>query len=149
LTWLTRLRLGSALGLDARDVNVGASEIVVPHLKRNREERFFVPRPTMMLLRALVRGRAAGPIFLSAAGARLSTRKAQRRLRGWLEGARIATAVSPHSLRRMYAMRHGDGRSLRKDSAVDGRPRRPFHRCTAARIAPSTPIGIEDPLLPW
>jgi len=99
------LRLGSALGLDVPDIDVVRSEIVVRRLKRNREDRFFVPRREMALLRALVRGRTSGPVFLTAAGRRLSARHAQRRLAEWFVRAGVERHASPHALRHAFAMR--------------------------------------------
>ena len=99
------LRLGSALGLDVPDVDVARSEIVVRRLKRNREDRFFVPRKEMALLRSLVRGRTSGPVFVTAEGRRLSARHAQRRLAEWLSRAGVERHASPHALRHAFAMR--------------------------------------------
>jgi site-specific recombinase XerC len=87
------------------DVDVARSEIVVRRLKRNREDRFFVPRGQMALLRALVRGRASGPVFATAGGSRLSARHAQRRLAEWLSRADVERHASPHALRHAFAMR--------------------------------------------
>ena len=99
------LRLGSALGLDVPDVDIARSEIVVRRLKRNRADRFFVPRREMALLRALVRGRSPGPVFATAEGRRLSARHAQRRLTEWLSRAGVERHASPHALRHAFAMR--------------------------------------------
>lgn len=96
------VRLGSALGLDVGDVDLVHRELVLRRTKGDRPATVPIPKPLVGNLRAFLRGRSEGPVFM-AQGRRVSMRHSQRRLAGWLRAAGIA-GRSGHSLRHSFAM---------------------------------------------
>jgi len=100
----TGVRLGSALGLDAEDLDLWGGEIRLRHFKGGREERVFLGVAIRAHLRRFLAGRDAGPLFVGRSGTRISARHVQRQLAQWLAKAGIERHVSPHALRHTFAM---------------------------------------------
>jgi len=98
------VRLSSALALDVEDVDLDEGVLRLRNAKGGRELRAFLPRRAGKLLRELLGDRAAGPVFGSDGGRRLSARHVQRRFRKWRAAAGLPGAVTPHSLRHSFAM---------------------------------------------
>ncbi len=99
----TGLRLGSALAIDADDVDLEQGEIRILRAKGGREERVYLGVGIQGHLTAYLGNMTAGPLFRSAGGKRLAARQAQRRFQLWLKLARIERPFSPHSLRHTFA----------------------------------------------
>ena len=99
------LRVGSALGLDIGDVDLGIGELRLRGAKGNRDEIAFIPLELRPTLASLIGDRRAGPLFCSAPNRRLSVRNAQRRFAEWLTRSGIERRYSPHALRHDFATR--------------------------------------------
>jgi site-specific recombinase XerC len=106
------LRLGSAVGLDIEDVDLGTGELRLRRMKGRREDIAFVPGPVLVMLREHLAGRAAGPVFLGAGGERMGVRQVHRRLAEW--GLRAGVpGLHPHRLRHTFGTRiYGASRDL-------------------------------------
>jgi site-specific recombinase XerD len=100
------IRLGSALGLDIDDVDLEHHELHIRKAKGDRPAVVLMPKAVAKDLRAFLRGRNSGPLFLAGTKSdrRISTRHAQRRIAGWFAAAGI-TGRSAHGLRHSFAMR--------------------------------------------
>ncbi len=94
------LRIGSALALDVRDVDLERGEVHVRTTKGDRPAVVLLPREVRDHLRAYLAGRTERPLFPG-----VSTRHANRRLKFWLGKAGIQASASPHTLRHSFAMR--------------------------------------------
>ena len=94
------LRVGSALALEVRDVDLDHGEIHVRRAKGDRPVVTVLPRDVCDQLRAYLAGRTEGALFPG-----MSTRHANRRLKYWLGKAGIQASASPHVLRHSFAMR--------------------------------------------
>ncbi len=94
----TGIRIGSALALDAADVDLERNELLIRRAKGDRVERIYLPRAVAEVMSRHVAGRSEGRVF-SGIGAR----HAHRRLRHWLTIAGITRAASPHALRHTFA----------------------------------------------
>ncbi len=101
----TGIRLGSALTLDAADVDVRKGEILLRHAKGDRQERLSLSPALRKLLRGHMGGRNAGPVFEGRPGKPLGARQFQVRFAAWQRRAGIGRPVSPHALRHTFAMR--------------------------------------------
>jgi site-specific recombinase XerC len=101
----TGIRVGSAVALDAGDLDLGRGELRLGTTKGNRPARVLVPREVVELLRGYLAGRTSGPLFPGRRGERITTRHVARRLKAWLQRAGIEGAASPHSLRHSFARR--------------------------------------------
>lgn len=97
------LRIGSALALELRDLDLEACEVALRSMKGGREDRLPLAPAVVDLLRGYVAGRKAGPLFAGRSGKPINRRHAHRRLIGWLREAGIARSASPHSLRHSFA----------------------------------------------
>ena len=97
------LRLSEGLGLDVADLDLERGEAAVRHGKGDRARVAILPKSVVAELRAFLRRRARGPVFLASNGRRLGHRQAQRRFASWagLVGLRDAC---PHSLRHGFAI---------------------------------------------
>ncbi len=105
------LRVGEAVGLDVRDVDLHRGEVRV--LGKGRKERVVpLPAATRQALDSWLTGRRgrgllAEPLFVSlrrgGAPRRLSGRDVRRVLRSRAQRAGLAGAVHPHRLRHSYA----------------------------------------------
>ena len=96
------LRVGEAVALDARDLDLEEGEVLVRG-KGGREERAVLPADVVATLHDYLAGRATGPLFPSRRGSRISVRHAQRRFAWWVERVGVSQAASPHSLRHSFA----------------------------------------------
>ena len=94
----TGIRLGSALALDASDLDFDRGEVLLRRTKGDRVERAVMPRAVAEVLRGYVAGRA-GRVFP------ITARHAHRRLAHWLAVAGITHPASPHALRHTFATR--------------------------------------------
>lgn len=95
------IRIGSALALDVGDVDLDHGEVALRSTKGDRPTTAVVPAEVVKKLRRLLAARKDGPVFL-AAGRRLSTRHAQRRIARWFAAAGIVGRTT-HSLRHSFA----------------------------------------------
>jgi site-specific recombinase XerC len=99
----TGLRIGSALALEVRDVDLAASELTLRRMKGDRPDRVAVPKGLRGQLRAYLRGRDEGALFLGRDGRPMTARHARRRLAVWLRRAGVERHASPHALRHSFA----------------------------------------------
>ena len=100
----TGIRIGSALGLLVRDVDLVRGEILLRHAKGDRESRVFMGDAISQHLRDFLKGRRQGPVFEGRRGKPLCTRRAQQRLAVWQARAGVERPVSPHGLRHSFAV---------------------------------------------
>lgn len=101
----TGLRIGSALALDAGDVDMARAEMTVRKAKNDRPDVFPLGKRIRDHLHSYLAGRLDGPLFANSGGRRISTRHAARRLRMWVNRAGIARRVSAHDLRHSFGQR--------------------------------------------
>ena len=100
----TGIRVGSALALEVRDVDLGRREITLRRAKGDRPDRVVLGRAIRQHLRAFTRGRSAGPLFTrNGGGTPIGPRHANRRLQMWLGRAGIKRSLSVHGLRHTFA----------------------------------------------
>ncbi len=99
------LRLGAAVALDIRDLDLEQGHVLVRRSKRGGAESVLLSRAVVEDLRAFVADRAHGPVFLACGERRVSPRHIQRRLQLWLNRAGIRGRFSPHSLRHSFAQK--------------------------------------------
>jgi site-specific recombinase XerC len=98
------LRLGSAIGLDVKDVDLVAGELRLRQMKGSREDVAYMPADVAEKLREQIGARATGPVFIVAAGGRIGARQVHRRLAEW--GARAGVVgLHPHRLRHTFGTR--------------------------------------------
>lgn len=97
------LRIGSALALELRDLDLDSGDVALRCMKGGREERLPLAPDVVEALRCYIVGRKPGPIFPGRSGKPIDRRHANRRLAGWLREAGIARPASPHSLRHSFA----------------------------------------------
>lgn len=93
------IRLGSALALEARDVDLERGELALRCTKGDIPTTVPLSRAVRDHLRSYLAGRSDGPLFPMCA------RHAQRRLSHWCKRAGVDQRVSPHSLRHSFAIR--------------------------------------------
>jgi integrase/recombinase XerD len=88
----TGIRLGSAIELDVRDLDLEEGRIVLRRTKGGGADSLFVNRSLAAELRAFLGKRTSGPLFLAAGERRTSARQVQRRFSQWIEksGTRMA-----------------------------------------------------------
>jgi site-specific recombinase XerC len=101
----TGIRLGTAVALDVRDLDLDAGELHLRVLKNGGRDVVFVPKDIFGLLREHVHGRVEGALFPAADGERLGARQVHRRLAEWARRAGIEKPVHPHTLRHAFAQR--------------------------------------------
>jgi len=100
----TGVRLGSAVALDVRDLDLDAGELHLRVLKNGGRDVVFVPKDILELLRDHLGSRSEGPLFPATDGGPLGARQTHRRLAQWGERAGIA-GLHPHRLRHVFAQR--------------------------------------------
>jgi integrase/recombinase XerD len=100
----TGIRLGSAVGLDVRDLDLVSGELHLRTLKNGGRDVVFVPKDLIGLLRDHLGSRTEGPLFPAADGGRIGARQVHRRLELWGKRAGIA-GLHPHRLRHVFAQR--------------------------------------------
>jgi site-specific recombinase XerD len=93
------IRVGSALALEADDVDLERGELQLRTTKGNVPTSVPLSRAICDHLRAYVAGHANGLLFP------ISSRHAQRRLELWCKRAGIEHRVRPHDLRHSFAIR--------------------------------------------
>jgi integrase/recombinase XerD len=91
------LRIGSALALEVRDIDLEHGEVHVRCAKGDRPAVVLLPREVRDHLRAYLEGRTAGLLFPG-----MTPRHANRRLKYWLARAGIQASASPHTLRHCF-----------------------------------------------
>ena len=101
----TGIRLGSAIALDAEDVDLDAGQIHIRTTKGNRPERVFIGKAITKHLGTYLKDLPHGPLFQNAKGQRLSQRQVQRRFHMWSEKAGLPPSVSVHCTRHTFATR--------------------------------------------
>jgi site-specific recombinase XerD len=99
----TGIRLGSALALESRDVDLERGEIYLRCTKGDRPEVVYLGRAIRDHLRQYMERRDDGPLFLGHGRRALCARHVQRRLALWLARASVAQRASPHALRHSFA----------------------------------------------
>jgi len=95
------IRIGSAIALDAEDLDLDHGEVSLRSTKGDRPTTAVLPKAVVDALRDYIGERRTGPLFL-ADDRRVSMRHAQRRIGQWLETAGIA-GRSAHALRHSFA----------------------------------------------
>lgn len=95
------IRITSALGLDAEDVDLDRRELLLRGAKGDRVERVFLPQTAVPGLAALVAS-GSGPVFRNGRGARLTPRHANRRLGMLFRRAGICRVQGTHCLRHTF-----------------------------------------------
>jgi integrase/recombinase XerD len=98
------LRVGSAVHLEVRDVDLDAAELRLRRMKNGDEDVVFLPPKIVTLLRTHIADRRVGPLFPASHRRRMTARSVHRRLGVWAERAGIACHPSPHSLRHSFAL---------------------------------------------
>jgi site-specific recombinase XerD len=93
------IRIGSALALEADDVDLERGELQLRTTKGNCPVSVPLSRAICDHLRGYLAGRPRGLLFP------ISSRHAQRRLEQWCERAGIEHRVRPHDLRHSFAIR--------------------------------------------
>ncbi len=101
----TGIRLSSALGLDVDDVDLDDGILLLRHMKGGRVDRVFLSTAIRSTFSTFLDHRAAGPIFASREGKRISARHAQRRIRRWREAAGVSSSVTAHTMRHTFGQR--------------------------------------------
>ena len=101
----TGIRIGSALALEARDVDLDRGELALRRTKGDHPVSLPISRVVRDDLRGYLDGGRDGPLFTGRDGRVLSARHAQRRLGQWAKRAGIQHTVSPHDLRHSFALR--------------------------------------------
>lgn len=104
LLYTMGLRIGSALAIDVRDVDLTTGELTLTTVKNDRPDRMPIPKSLGPQLRAALAGRTEGPLFRGQAGRPLCGRHVRRRLEIWSKRAGIRRAA-PHQLRHTAAAR--------------------------------------------
>jgi site-specific recombinase XerC len=99
------IRLGSALALETRDVDLERGELALRKTKGDCPVSVPLSRAVREHLRGYLKGRAEGPIFTGRNGRAMCARHAQRRLGIWCLRAGLGRAISPHALRHSFAIR--------------------------------------------
>lgn len=97
------LRLGSALALEAEDVDLNERELRVRRAKGDRPQVVILGAEAVKLLRGHLRKHPTGPLFAGRNGGPISLRHAHRRFRLWAAKAGIGEVASSHSLRHSFA----------------------------------------------
>jgi integrase/recombinase XerC len=99
------LRIGSAVALDAADVDIANGVLTARCVKRDRIQRVFFGAEVRDRLAGLIASLPGpGPLFRAPNGQRMTVRHACRRVTDWLDRAGVHDA-SPHSLRHTFATR--------------------------------------------
>jgi len=99
----TGVRLGSAIALDAEDVDLALGQLTLRSVKGDRVERIPLGREIRDHLAGYLALRPRrGPLFRNPRGERLSKRQAQRQITRWLDRVGIENGT-PHSLRHSFA----------------------------------------------
>jgi integrase/recombinase XerD len=92
------IRLGSALALEVRDVDLERGELALRCTKGNVPTSLPLSRAVRKHLHGYLAGRGDGPLF------RICARHAQRRLSIWCAKAGVERRISPHDLRHSFAI---------------------------------------------
>jgi integrase/recombinase XerC len=98
------IRVGSAVKLDIRDIDLETRELMLRSSKGNREERLPISSSVARMLAGHIGVRDRGPLFLGRGEGRLSERHAQRLFGCYATRAGLRSTRT-HSLRHSYAMR--------------------------------------------
>ena len=110
------LRIGSALALEVRDIDLERGEAHLRKAKGDRPSVVLLSQAIRDHLRLYLAERAEGQVFQG-----ITPRHANRRLKHWLAKAGIRTTASAHSLRHSFAMRvYGKTRDLLVTQAALG-----------------------------
>jgi len=99
----TGIRLGSALGLDVKDVDLERGEMRLNTTKGNRPEKVYLSKGIRDHLEQYISEQPTVALFTGRNGNRISKRHVQRRFSQWLEKAEIIRTASVHCLRHTFA----------------------------------------------
>jgi integrase/recombinase XerC len=99
------IRLGSALALETRDLDLERGELALRRTKGDVPTSVPLSRAVVAHLRSYLQGRPDGPLFMGRDGRAMSARHTQRRLGIWCQRAGIQSRISPHALRHSFAIR--------------------------------------------
>jgi integrase/recombinase XerD len=100
----TGMRIGSALGLEAGDVDLEERRLWVRVAKRGKQALVWIDAELAALVAEHLGDRTEGALFESNEGLPISARSVQRRLARWCQRAGLRRAASPHDLRHTYAV---------------------------------------------
>jgi len=104
----TGLRVGSAVALEVRDVDLDRGELRVRTAKHGRQDRVLlgdrIRDRLATYLASDLEGSQDSPLFPGRVGKAVTTRHAARRLALWCERAGLGP-ISPHALRHSFAQR--------------------------------------------
>ena len=132
----TGIRIGSALALDAADIDLDRAEIRLRKMKGGHAATVYIPAVWIGPLRAHVATTDPGPVFRARSGARLSQRQAQRRLEIWCDRAGLPRAYSPHAFRHAFAIR-----TYEKTRDIGLVQAAPAHRSIASTVVYARPTA--------
>lgn len=99
----TGIRLGSALALEASDVELKRRELVLRCTKGDRPDVVMLGGGIRAHLRRYLRRSESGFLFAGRHGLPLCRRQAQHRFSLWLKRAGIEWSISPHACRHAFA----------------------------------------------
>ena len=99
----TGTRLGSALGLQASDIDLDCAEITLRSTKGDRPETLPIGQAIRDHLARNLAKHLNGTLFARRNGRPLTPRHVERRFRQWLRKAGITRPATPHSLRHSFA----------------------------------------------
>jgi site-specific recombinase XerC len=99
------IRLGSALALETRDVDLERGELTLRCTKGDVPTSVPLSRAVREHLRSYINGRGDGPLFTGRDGGAMCARHTQRRLAIWCQRAGVGRRISPHDLRHSFAIR--------------------------------------------
>jgi site-specific recombinase XerD len=102
----TGVRLGSAIELNVRDIDVGQRAIQI-NGKGGARQSIYLTSRVRRLLRSYIQASGLGPddpLFPSVNGSHLSSRQVQLRFKHWLGKAGVTRHLTVHSTRHTFAM---------------------------------------------
>ena len=100
----TGVRVGSALAVERRDVDLDRGELLIRRVKGDAPDVVYLGREIRAHLRRYLKGRPDGALFTGQGRRPVTARHVARRLRQWLGRAGVERPASPHSLRHSFAM---------------------------------------------
>ena len=155
LLGMSGLRIAEACSLDVTSLSVESGYDTLRFIGKGSKPA-IVPLPVVVMraVRAVVDGRATGPLLLNRVGTRMDRQCASRMVKRVARAAHVNTDISPHSLRRTFctsglvsgvplrdmqiAMRHADPRTTTVYDMASGSPDRHASHRVASYLAGMT-----------
>src|SRR5688572_4073222 len=106
LLYATGLRVSEACNLDVSDIDRGrfaTPMVLVRRGKGGKSRQVPLGGAADRAIAAYLDGRASGPLFVNAAGERLTPRSVQRMVKRWTIAGGVDLATTPHALRHTFA----------------------------------------------